>query len=386
LFGDSEEDRMNNMGLLGLMAGGGILSANQPGISTGQALGQGFAGAGTNMMQMQKMRQQAQQMKMMDDYRKAMMEQGKQRMVPNSVREYEYALDNPDFSAWKESAGAHSNPSAPIQNFNQRQKLVEQYGDDSKEVKVFDNYVRSLPFLNTGPSFVQPGVAGSGTTPAVIGRGLNPGEQPKVREEQAAAHERGAAIGARETGVSPGQKAIDDAFGKEYATIVAGGGMADPEKNLAQLDAIRGRLEASSSGKSGESLTGPILGRVPDAVKSFTNPSSLDVKQQVEDVVQRNLRTVLGAQFTENEGTRLIERAYNPSLDEKTNAMRLGRLTGALRKGLQAKIDAAKYFESNGTLFGYEGAKQFTLDDIEREAGLSARPGASGGWSIKRVD
>jgi hypothetical protein len=75
LFGDSEEDRMNNMGLLGLMAGGGILSANQPGVSMGQALGQGFAGAGTGLMQMQKMRQQAQQMKMMDDYRKAQIAQ-----------------------------------------------------------------------------------------------------------------------------------------------------------------------------------------------------------------------------------------------------------------------------------------------------------------------
>lgn len=165
--------------------------------------------------------------------------------------------------------------------------------------------------------------------------------------------------------LTPGEEAVDRAFAKTYSEEFASGGIADAEKNLAQLEAVTAELTAIAKGESNENLTGPLLGRSPDFLKSITNQKSLDVRDRVEEVVQRNLRVILGAQFTEEEGKRLIARAYNPNLDEAANAERLKNLTTAMKAALNAKKEAAKYWEENGTLSGYKGSAIMSLSDIE---------------------
>ena len=39
------------------------------------------------------------------------------------------------------------NRTAPMKNYEQRQKLVDQYGEQSAQVRTFDNYVRKIPGL-----------------------------------------------------------------------------------------------------------------------------------------------------------------------------------------------------------------------------------------------
>jgi hypothetical protein len=87
----------------------------------------------------------------------------------------------------------------------------------------------------------------------------------------------------------------------------------------------------------------------------MVNDRVTDTREQVEEVVQRNLRIVLGAQFTAQEGERLIARAYNPRLDESVNATRLERLYRQMGRAAQAQEQAARYFEENGTLRGWRG-------------------------------
>jgi hypothetical protein len=134
----------------------------------------------------------------------------------------------------------------------------------------------------------------------------------------------------------------DKAYATAYSRDVLEGGNVDATKNL----------------------TGPWLGIMPDSIKSFTNPGAVDVKDTVEEVVQRNLRTILGAQFTQKEGDRLIARAYNPSLDEKTNAKRLGRLKTSMEAALKAKQDAGEYFQRNGTMRGFTGKTAWSVDEF----------------------
>lgn len=157
------------------------------------------------------------------------------------------------------------------------------------------------------------------------------------------------------------QKAVDTTFGKEYAEWVAGGGMADTKRQIVQLEEVLGKL------KSGANLTGPFIGNMPDAVLNVFNPASIETRNAVEEVVQRNLRLVLGAQFTEKEGERLIARAYNPALSEEENAKRVGRLLEQIKAGAAAKASAAQYYEQNGTLRGWSG-KLPTIADFDPEA------------------
>lgn len=170
---------------------------------------------------------------------------------------------------------------------------------------------------------------------------------------------------ARWDNLSPGQEAMDKEFAKELAEFSAGGGFADAEKNAEQLRGVLTRLESVADGTSDENLSGPILGGQPDVITAFTNPAAISAREEVEEVVQRNLRVVLGAQFTEKEGDKLIARAYNPRLSEAENAKRVKRLLGAVDQGLAAKKAAANYFQEYGTLNGYQGPTNISRQDIE---------------------
>jgi len=161
-----------------------------------------------------------------------------------------------------------------------------------------------------------------------------------------------------------GGKALDEQFAKDYATFVQGGAQ-DAAKQLAQLQDVSKSLKAP-----GANLTGPTLGNIPDAAKNFINPNAVAMRERVEEVVQRSLRAVLGAQFTENEGARLIARAYNPRLSESENAVRVDRLFTQLNQAFQQKKSAAQYFEKHGTLEGWRG-KLPSMGDFDPDAGAS---------------
>ena len=148
--------------------------------------------------------------------------------------------------------------------------------------------------------------------------------------------------------MTPGWKKIDEAFADEYITWVGGTG-ADTAGNIAKLEDVLAKLE------SGEKLTGPIMGQLPDFLMAFLDPDAVGSREAVEGVVQRNLKAVLGAQFTEKEGEKLIKRAYNPTLGGAENARRLRVLTKQMNSALQSKNEMAQYFRDNGTLMGYKG-------------------------------
>lgn len=159
--------------------------------------------------------------------------------------------------------------------------------------------------------------------------------------------------------ITPAQKAADTQFGKEYADF-ASGGFADAQKNIQQLQGVVNQL------KQGAELTGPVVGRMPDWMKQATGQGqAIQAREAVEEVVQRNLRLILGAQFTEKEGERLISRAFNPTLSPAENAQRLERLLNAMNAAMQAKIAAAQYFEQHGTLRGFQGSTRINAADLE---------------------
>lgn len=158
--------------------------------------------------------------------------------------------------------------------------------------------------------------------------------------------------------VTPGQEQIDKAYAPEYVQWTQGGG-ADMANQIATVEGIADRLE---SGK--ENLTGPGVGSQPDWLGAWTTPNAVSAREDVESVVQRNLRVLLGAQFTQAEGDRLIARAYNPRLPEEENAIRLRRLAKGMRAAADARADQAAYYQKNGTLVGWEG-KVWTPSDFE---------------------
>jgi hypothetical protein len=158
---------------------------------------------------------------------------------------------------------------------------------------------------------------------------------------------------------SPGWKKIDEAFADTYLSWNSGG-FADSMKQVEQLG------EAIKILESGENVTGTI-GLLPDQLRPFFNEQGTIARENVEEVVQRSLREILGAQFTEKEGERLIARAFNPLLKPEENAKRVRRLMNTIVSMGDAKQDMVNYFDEHGTLKGYRGSRP-TMTEINRLA------------------
>ena len=147
---------------------------------------------------------------------------------------------------------------------------------------------------------------------------------------------------------TPFWEALDKAYGPEYLEWTGGMG-ADTWGNLVKVQEVLDAL------KSGEQLTGAIIGSMPDFINKFLNPDVTQAREAVESVVQRNLKAILGAQFTEKEGERLISRAYNPKLPPEMNAQRLGILVEQMKQAVKAKNAQAEWVREHGTLMGWTG-------------------------------
>jgi hypothetical protein len=170
-------------------------------------------------------------------------------------------------------------------------------------------------------------------------------------------------------GFSPAEKAVDANFGKEYSDYVAGGGYTETQRRINQLDSVIKDLEGGSL------KTGAVRGLA--AKLPFTDARA--AKENVDQVVQSNLRQVLGAQYTEKEGTGLLSRTFNPSQPTAENMRRLKNLLTQIRGAAEAKQRAAEYFEQNGTLKGFNGALYLSMNQFDPSRDTAAPANQAGG-------
>ena len=163
-----------------------------------------------------------------------------------------------------------------------------------------------------------------------------------------------------------GQDSVDTKFADEYVSFKAAGGYADISKQLEQLRETSKALD-TEKGLTGGAVPMFSPGLTPEAVLKRTNPRAIEVRDNVLDSAQRNLRLVLGAQFTEKEGERLLSRVYDMGLKPSQNKKRVDRLISQIESAAAAKQEAINYFEKNGTLEGFKG-KLWTLADFSPDS------------------
>jgi len=206
----------------------------------------------------------------------------------------------------------------------------------------------------------------------------------------------GKRVNSQQTGVDKAQQALDRAYAPEYLDWVQNGSSV-ANKSLSELAQARDRLRGYREGPDGEKVpisegdfatrqlgpTGPVIGSVATvpfvgkAIQDVLAPGSADIRELVESTVQSSLRPILGAQFTEKEGERLISRVYNPRLRPEVNAARVGRLLQQVQTAAANKTAAAKYYEANGTLKGFTGKFKYTIDDFMPAATNELAPHSS---------
>ena len=178
--------------------------------------------------------------------------------------------------------------------------------------------------------------------------------------------------------LGPMQIKMDEAYSKMLVDWNITGG-ADVVKSLDQLNEVADRIESGD-----ENLSGWIVGNVPELVLGIANPAAMDAQDLVSEIVQRNLKAVLGAQFTEKEGQALIARAYNKKLPEEMNARRLRRLIQSIDTRARALESLNKHFDTYGTAKGWSGQLSSIQTMLqENEAADRAGAGPREGQKIK---
>lgn len=165
---------------------------------------------------------------------------------------------------------------------------------------------------------------------------------------------------AKKLDLTEAEKAIDKSFSKEYVDHISGSSAADTKRSIRELEDVSKSLEEI------DTATGAFIGLVPKAVRDIVTPRGAAMQDIVESVVQKSLRETLGAQFTEKEAERLIDRAYNPRLDEKENKRRVDNLIQQIKEAAKSKQEAVEYYEANGTLKGFKG-QLFNISDFNPE-------------------
>lgn len=130
------------------------------------------------------------------------------------------------------------------------------------------------------------------------------------------------------------EKTMEREFGKTMAEYTTGGGRAKSDAAIRSLEKAEKMLEKS------DWISGPAVSMLPEAVHKRIKPESKQVRDDIERVLTTELTSILGSQFTEKEGQRLLERTYDPALDEKMNADRVKELINTLR-GIQNQKEAA---------------------------------------------
>lgn len=151
-----------------------------------------------------------------------------------------------------------------------------------------------------------------------------------------------------------GQKAVDTKFAKEYSDYYAGGGIANLNKNLEELDRAISIIENSKEGETSGRLVGVAdkTGTLP-----FTHRKASDVKDIIGGVAQSNLRQILGGQFAQKEGEALLARQYDTAQSKDNNLARLRALRTQAANAIASKSAAADYYEEFGTLQGFKATK-----------------------------
>jgi hypothetical protein len=157
--------------------------------------------------------------------------------------------------------------------------------------------------------------------------------------------------------LTTGEKKVDESFAGIY-TKWLGGEKQQAESNIANLE---NKLERLVTGQ--EDVSGPLIGATPDSLKPIIFPEATGFLDEVSDIVFQSLRATLGAQFTEQEGKRLIAATFNQSLDESLNLPRLQRLLAKIKSIYNEKQAKADFYNVNGTLKNYK-SKQETFDSI----------------------
>jgi hypothetical protein len=193
--------------------------------------------------------------------------------------------------------------------------------------------------------------------------------------------------------MSPGEIKTDQDKAAEINEWKSSGGPS-AVKAITQVNKA---LELLQGGNITGFRQGLIDKTLPSWASSLLNPDGTTIaKSAIRETVAQTLRQTLSAQFTQQEGENLLDRAFDTSLDETENIRRAKLLLDQVTQIAINKQAEADYWDKNGsTMRGYAGPADRpdvmgTLRSLAEGGGGTPPPadagagGGGGGFTIKK--
>jgi hypothetical protein len=135
---------------------------------------------------------------------------------------------------------------------------------------------------------------------------------------------------------SVGETTVTKKLGEEFASYVGEGGQASIKSNYNKLN------EAANQLQSGKLETGStwlkIIGGSDTAV-DITDPKVAAARDNIQSAIVGTLRPVLGGQFAQKEGEKILNLSFNPRLSSAENAKRVASELTKIKSMVIAKED-----------------------------------------------
>lgn len=167
-----------------------------------------------------------------------------------------------------------------------------------------------------------------------------------LKEQLAAAdrasREKIAGMKAKKPGGSAGSKELEKKIASKYADWSAGGGRSGIESSLVKLNEVANKLETGKISTGG--MTTFIPGLNSDTVQSAINPEMVNTKIEAQSALNSVLRQTLGAQFTAQEGDRVMRQIWDDKQTPQANAKKIRMKISELRSNaLSAEREFSKF-------------------------------------------
>lgn len=152
---------------------------------------------------------------------------------------------------------------------------------------------------------------------------------------------------------SAGEDQLDKEFAKDFNDWESSG-KASLGKNMELLSGAKAKLaDMVTKKKDPRGIAGRASGRLPDELKS---EDAVKIRDDVRAAANGAMRAALGASFTEKEGLRIMDAAYNENLSPEENLKKIDRAIAEIVMKRDAMESRGKHFQTaGGTLRGYAG-------------------------------
>ena len=149
--------------------------------------------------------------------------------------------------------------------------------------------------------------------------------------------------------LSKAQESVDREYGKHYAKF-SGKGAVNAKVAIERLEGLADEMEKDQGPL--ESGGGRFAEYMPDALRSR---DAIRRRDQARNFANTTLKELFGGQLSDGERIAAAKEYYIDSQDNKTNAKVIRDKVEALKLSYQNEVNRARYYETAGTIVGFEG-------------------------------